>query len=420
LTPDENWAHICLFSIDFGREAGMAQISPQDDIGFVSTSESIQSAQQRSSFFVSPRPFDRKDSLASAIGKAFGHRRGLYDGLMSLEVSDKVYVQLYLLQMHRRGFKVLTIQHSLTTLRRFLTFLSRGATGRVRDVKRSDLEAFVESQQDRGHKLSTVRTSLGRIYAFLSFLVEEEMIPADILVRKVKLRVPERLPRAMDPEDVRCLLSVIDDIRDRAMVLVLLRTGMRIGELLTTRLTELNIREQTITIFEGIKNRRGRVVYLSDDALAAVKAWLKQHDPQRQHLFYARGRPTMCYTTARMTFERYLEKAGLAHKGYSLHCLRHTFASELLNAGMRLECLQQLLGHDSIEVTRRYARLTDKTRQEEYFRAMARIERGEIHGTYHLDSELQAILKEKEQLAAHAHQLYGKPQGVSCVAAGAD
>jgi integrase/recombinase XerD len=52
-----------------------------------------------------------------------------------------------------------------------------------------------------------------------------------------------------------------------------------------------------------------------------------------------------------------LNQADLAHKGYTLHCLRHTFASELLNAGMRLECLQQLLGHSSIEMTRRYARL---------------------------------------------------------------
>jgi site-specific recombinase XerD len=61
-----------------------------------------------------------------------------------------------------------------------------------------------------------------------------------------------------------------------------------------------------------------------------------------------------------------------------VHCLRHTFASELLNAGMRLECLQQPLGHHDIEVTRRYARLTDTTREEEYFRAMAMIEKGGI------------------------------------------
>ena len=83
-----------------------------------------------------------------------------------------------------------------------------------------------------------------------------------------------------------------------------------------------------------------------------------------------------------------MEAAELLHKGYTLHCLRHTFASELLNAGMRLECLQQLLGHSNIEMTRRYARLTDNTRKEEYFRAMAIIEKGGVHGHYRLDYQL--------------------------------
>jgi site-specific recombinase XerD len=87
-------------------------------------------------------------------------------------------------------------------------------------------------------------------------------------------------------------------------------------------------------------------------------------------------------------FVKYLDKAGLSNKGYTLHCLRHTFASELLNAGMRLECLQQLLGHSSIEMTRRYARLTDNTRKEEYFKAMTIIERGDINGHYRFDPAL--------------------------------
>jgi len=90
----------------------------------------------------------------------------------------------------------------------------------------------------------------------------------------------------------------------------------------------------------------------------------------------------MSYSTARGRFFGYLKSAGLAEKGYTVHCLRHTFASELLNAGMRLECLQQLMGHQDIEVTRRYARLTDRTREEEYFQAMTIIEQGGINGTY--------------------------------------
>jgi integrase/recombinase XerD len=398
----------------------MAHIDCQENIDFLSSTESIQAAEQRSCFFVSPRPADPGVSLTSALERAFGQRSSFFARLMGMEAPDTAYVQLYLLQMHRRNFKPLTIQQVFITLRRFLAFLTTSGQRRVREATRSDLEAFVEGEQDRGYKLSTVRTSLARIYAFLSFLVEEELIPPDVLVRKVKLRVPERLPRAMDPDDVRKLLSVIDDTRDRAMLLILLRTGMRIGELLTTCLRDVDIKERTITIFEGRKNRRGRVVYLSDDAQDALRAWLRERDPGKQFLFYAQGSNTMCYTTARMMFEKYRDRASLGHKRYSLHCLRHTFASELLNAGMRLECLQQLLGHDSIEVTRRYARLTDKTREEEYFRAMAIIERGQIHGTYRVDSELQAILKEREQLAVHGHQLHGKPHAVSRVAGRAD
>src|SRR4030042_1503092 len=89
----------------------------------------------------------------------------------------------------------------------------------------------------------------------------------------------------------------------------------------------------------------------------ALKAWLKIRDVYPEFLFYAQGRKSMAYSTARLIFEQYIAKAGLAHKGYSLHCLRHTYASELLNAGMRIECLQPLLGHSCIEMTRRYARL---------------------------------------------------------------
>jgi site-specific recombinase XerD len=104
----------------------------------------------------------------------------------------------------------------------------------------------------------------------------------------------------------------------------------------------------------------------------------------------------MSYSTARCIFTRYIAKAELTHKGYTPHTLRHTFATELLNAGMRLECLQVLLGHRNIEETRRYARLTDKTREEEYFKAMAIIERGDSRGNDRCDHELAAIFEKAE------------------------
>jgi integrase/recombinase XerD len=146
------------------------------------------------------------------------------------------------------------------------------------------------------------------------------------------------------------------------------------------KVNDLDIREKKIHIFEGEKNSLGRVVYLSDDALFALRRWISKRDQKKGVLFYGRGRDRLGYSSARYLFMKYLGKAGLENRGYTVHSLRHTFASELLNAGMRLECLQQLLGHHNIEMTRRYARLTDKTREEEYFRAMAVIEQGGIHG----------------------------------------
>jgi site-specific recombinase XerD len=217
--------------------------------------------------------------------------------------------------------------------------------------------------------------------------------------------MPERLPRAMDPGDLLKLLSVIEGTRDRAMIMVLLRTGMRIGELLTTKVADVHIKERRIEIYEGEKNRLGRVVYLSDDAVIALRKWLKERDAWEEYLIYSRRADTMSYSTARMILRRYLAKAGLAHRGYSLHTLRHTFATELLNAGMRLECLQVLLGHRSIEETRRYARLTDKTREEEYFMAMSRIERRDKNGDDRRDHELEAVFETEKLLAEYREEL---------------
>jgi site-specific recombinase XerD len=104
----------------------------------------------------------------------------------------------------------------------------------------------------------------------------------------------------------------------------------------------------------------------------------KVEDPEK--FVFARRKSADLLQRCAVLFRKYLVEAGLARKGYTVHCLRHTYASELLNAGMRLEVLQQLMGHQDIEMTKRYARLTDRTREEEYFRAMATIEKGADNG----------------------------------------
>ncbi len=292
------------------------------------------------------------------------------------------YVQDYLLSQYRRNRSINTIRASFDSIQQFFIFLKLVGRQQFEEITCDDLSAYIEYEQDLGKKPMTVHGRLRSLKAFFNYHIDRDRIDPAILKRKLRIKLPQRLPRAIDPEDIRNLLLVIEKIRDRALILTLLRTGMRIGELLSTQMAEVNLSEKRIEIYQAHKNMTGRVVYLSDDALDVLGKWINIRISNIPYLFYGQKRRPLSYEAARMLFHKYLGKAGLSHKGYTLHCLRHTFASELLNAGMRLECLQQLLGHSDIEMTRVYARLTDVTRKEEYFKAMSIIEKGELNGHY--------------------------------------
>jgi len=356
-----------------------------------------------------PWSFTVPEAASQWLEGASERRKGLESVLRKLhakEIPGKDHVEEYLRDQHRRHCRPNTLRSTFSSIDIFLSFVK---ASHLEEITKEDVFAFIEQEQDRGMKPSTVNTRVRTVKAFIGFLVDRGVVRPDIFPNRLMVKVPDSLPRAVDPEDVRRLLSAIDSIRDRAMVLMLLRTGMRIGELLHLLVREVSLKERRVEIYEAEKTRVGRVVYLSEDARGALRAWFKGRDPKKKLVFYAQGRQSMSYNNARLRFRKYLAKAGLTHRGYTLHCLRHTCASELLNAGMRLECLQQLLGHSSIEMTRRYARLTDKTREQEYFQAMSRIERGEIDGSYQLDCELPEVFEEKELLQTHSEELSAHP-----------
>jgi site-specific recombinase XerD len=291
----------------------------------------------------------------------------------------KSYVEQYLRHKYRRNCKANTLKQAATSLVQFLSFFANRGNKVLEQLSCEELEAFVEDMQDRGLKPTTVNTRLRNVYAFVRFLIlEYNVVSWELMERKIKLKLPDRLPRAIDGQNLDQLLAVIDNLRDRALILLLLRTGMRIGELLNCKVDDVDLAEKKILIYQSNKTCVGRAVYFSDDSHAALLAWLRARDPLKQQLFYGRGANPLCYEAARSMFNKYLKKAGMQHNGYTLHCLRHTFATDLLNAKIPLECLRVLLGHSNLEITRRYARLSDKTREEQYFSAMQRILKGDV------------------------------------------
>jgi len=302
--------------------------------------------------------------------------------LQQSDLPEKALAEQYFHHKYRNNCKGVTLQSAYTTIKQFLAFMKQEGKTCFSDLTHRDVEAFIEAVHDRGLKIATVRLRLINLNTFFRFLIDEKIMDGQVLEKKIRLKLPDILPRAIESEPLKCLMSVITKVRDRAMILLLLRTGMRIGELLETTVSEIDLKEQKIIIYEASKTGIGRVVYFSHDARTSLELWLQQRDNSQPFLFYNKRRGPLSYAAVRSLFMKYVKKAGLEDRGYTLHRLRHTFASELLNAGMRLECLQPILGHTNIEITRRYARLTDKSREDEYFRAMQVIEQEGIDGHY--------------------------------------
>ncbi len=146
--------------------------------------------------------------------------------LSCMELPAKEHFERYMHHKWRLNHKPRTLASSFTSVMLFLDFYGKSGKREIEKIERVDLEGFIEHEQDRGLRISTVRTRLACIIAFLHFLMEQEVIPGSVLKRGIKLKLPDVLPRAMNPADVRKLLCVIDDIRDRALFLLLLRTGM--------------------------------------------------------------------------------------------------------------------------------------------------------------------------------------------------
>jgi len=358
-------------------------------------------------FFDSSKKVDQKKEIPVLVEKnSLSH---ILKKLELVDILSKPHIESYLRDQYRRNLRLTTIKNSLFAILSFLILIKQDGKTHLEEIARGDLSAFIEHEQDRGLKPATVRHRLDNLKAFIRYQIGKEVIPAEVLSKRMIIKVPDSLPKAMEIEHEAKLLSVIKNVRNRAMILLLLRTGMRIGELLNLQVHDIHLTEKKIDIWEAQKTRVGRVVYFSDDAAGALNAWLQQRDPKKMFIFYACNRESLTYAGARIMFCTYLQKANLAHKGYTLHCLRHTNASSLLNAGISLECLRELLGHTSVEVTRRYARLTNKTRETEYFKAMGKIERGEIDGYYKFDPELQAILEKKKLFSQDGEKLHEHP-----------
>ena len=239
-----------------------------------------------------------------------------------------------------------------------------------------DIDAYIEHCQSLGHAVATVNRRLAAIRSFYTFLALELDDPPDnpVLPKRHFIRQGQRLPRDVEDADLICLFAVIDAPRDRAMFLLMLRCGLRVGEVRALSLGDLYIRPtdgQLPRLWVSGKNDAHRVVYISSQARSALHTWLEvRPNVESQAVFLNRFGRRLTVTGIQDRLAHYCREAGV---WITCHQLRHTFARHLVEAGMPVTSIQKLLGHVRLRTTQVYLHISDPQVQADYQAALVQL-----------------------------------------------
>jgi integrase/recombinase XerD len=305
--------------------------------------------------------------------------------------TDHPPLRRFLGTLEARDASAHTYRSYQTAIGRYLDWLAaRGVDWR--SPSRTDLRAYLASL---GGSLgrSSVAQRLAAIRSFHRYAAREGLAPGDPWGAIATPRLPRRLPRVLEVEQVERLLAVIDEtldavpgdtdraelavalaLRDRAIVETAYAAGLRISELAAATISSLDLRRGEIRVLG--KGRKERVGLLGRPAVAAVLAYLEDGRPWLlarrpatapipDVLFLNHRGAALGVRGLRFRIDRLCRAAGLP-EGVSPHTLRHSFATHLLDGGADLRVVQELLGHESLATTQVYTHVSPARLREAY------------------------------------------------------
>ena len=239
---------------------------------------------------------------------------------------------------------------------RFAAFLKRSPdTATIEDIRRFQLHVA---------ETGTSICNRNRIMTGLRFLFRVTLRRLDLAGEIYHLREPQKIPQVISPDEARRLLAVADSLRTRLLLSLAYGCGLRASEVVRLKVKHIDSAQKIIRIEQG-KGRKDRNVMLSPELLDLLRQWWRErpsrHDaatPLQDRWLFPGRRPSQPMTTRQLIrlFHEAVAAAGI-RKNITLHVLRHSFATHLLERGTDIRIIQALLGHAKLDATARYTRV---------------------------------------------------------------
>ena len=246
-------------------------------------------------------------------------------------------------------------------------------------VKEEDIKDYVKEMQEEGKKASSISRSIASIRSFYQFVVKNKKMKVDPTLNIQSPKIEKRVPSVLTSKEVELLLNQPKDvdlkgIRDKAMLEFAYATGMRVTEIISLNIDDINLDEGFVTCKTGSKQR---VIPLGTMSLKALKEYVEEardilvKSENEQALFVNINGTRLTRQGFWKIIKYYKEQAHIT-KDITPHVLRHSFATHLLQNGADLKAIQTMLGHSDISSTQVYMQFQEEGLKNVYKKAHPR------------------------------------------------
>lgn len=264
-------------------------------------------------------------------------------------------------------------------LKKLERYLSAQGVAQVNQVTATGLNSYVLYLEREGLKPSTISRNIAATKAFFQYLWKQGILERDMSEELHAPKIEKKLPEILSLEEVEQLLeqtkgSSPKELRDCAMLELLYATGIRVSELVSLKIEDINLKMEYIRCCDAHKER---IIPFGRLAGEAVTAYLSKG---RAELVKDEANPWLFTNCSGQPMSRqgfwklvkgYGRKAGIRHE-ITPHTLRHSFAAHLVHNGADLHAVQEMMGHSDISTTQIYARISQKRVREVYTAAHPR------------------------------------------------